>query len=282
MLKNLFFTAFFTLLCFSFLSAQTSKKSADTNWEILLIYGLENRQTVSGVSYEIRTYNYLTSGAEFNGPVSLEWIKDSGWELVSSDPVLYFKRRYNTQRTEKEIEWLKKEYEKNRSPIKPVSQNDLIDLDLVEYKQKSIDLGKSEKAKYENLLNQINEFPIKVISVETTSYDPKFSRVKAEIVLDATNVLVKDGKSYRSSEAEKYFQETSKKILEKLGLRIPSYISGLSWNISQGEVIPQKIGDFNRPVYGICLKISLILNLNNRQIIVSQGFIDTRVEKDKQ
>ncbi|HQU86513.1 MAG TPA: hypothetical protein PKY59_25505, partial [Pyrinomonadaceae bacterium] len=199
MLKNLLFAAFFTLLCFSFLSAQTSKKSDEINWEILLIYDLEKIQTDDRFPFEMRTYNYLTSGTVFYGPASLEWIKDSSWELVSSDSGLHFKRPYNKQRTDKEIEWLKKEYEKSYSASQIVPQSDLIDLDLVEYTQKAIDLGKSEKAKYENLLKQINEFPLKVISVETTSYDSTFSRVKAEIILDATNVLIKEGKNYRSS-----------------------------------------------------------------------------------
>ena len=283
MVKKSFAALFFMLLCFSFLFAQNTKKSNEINWELLEVSGQKYSNNF-GITKYYRTFNYLTSGISFIAQDSLEWMKDSNWELVSvygyeGGSSLFFKRIYDKQRTEKEIERLKKDFEKG-SPA--VANTGVIDLDLVEDDQKARELALSEKIKYANLLKQINGLPLKIVSLETTSDNPKVSKVAIELVLDATALLVKDGKSYRSSEAEKYFQETVRQILDKLNAQSnSSSTTGNSRIFSSGNLKPEKIGGFKNFYGDVNLKISVIVDLNGQQNIVSQGFVYSNLKKDK-
>ncbi|HQU82615.1 MAG TPA: hypothetical protein PKY59_05810, partial [Pyrinomonadaceae bacterium] len=67
----------------------------------------------------------------------------------------------------------------------------------------------------------------------------------------------------------------------KLNLQTSSPIAGESWGISQGKIVPLKVGTFNSfAFYSFYLKISVIVKLNNREIIVSQDNILAAVKKD--
>lgn len=277
MFRKTAITLFCFVLGFHVAFAQNANKQNVIQWEFLEVSGSVYSDYYLG-GKKNRNYNYLTSGESFRGLASLEWIKNSGWEMVTvvfygeSGSNFFFKRRYDKKRTDDEIKWLKNETEKETVVIKP---SVLIDLDEIEFKQKLADFNKNEEVRIRNALEQIKELPIKIISVSSKSRNPNESEVGAEIVLDATSVLLKDGKYYRASEAEKYYLEAAKRILDKTQVSLQSSLEGNSERISKGWYQLQTVGKFD--FYGgVNIKVSVIIIVNGQQNIVSQGVVNGR------
>ena len=260
MFKKWFIGLFLVALCASVSFSQNTKRQNETNWEYL---------SVGTYGGNYREYNYLTSGIFFSGPISIEWLKESGWEMVGvSECCFYFKRPYNKTRTEQEIERLKKEFNQKQT------ESDLIDLDAVEGKQNLDEFNKSEESNLRIALENIKIPALQIISVKSTSKVLNRKQVRAELVLDATSILLKDGK-YRSSEADKYYQEGVKQIIQSLQITPIGSNESHAKAISQGSYRPRKIGEFIFWTNGISLKVSVIINYKNKQIIVAQDAINT-------
>ncbi len=254
MFKKWFIGLFLVALCASVSFSQNTQKQNETNWEFLSMYA--------------GNCNYLTSNISLQCPSSWEWLKESAWEMVGvNECCVYFKRPYNKARTDKEIEWLKKKFNSQKQ-----NEFNLVDLDKSETKQKLDEFNRSEEVKLRNALEKVKEFPLRIITVESKARDLNQPSIAAEIVLDATSILLKNGK-YRSSEAEKYFNENTKRILEIIGLSVAYSYNGNALSISNGGFKPFKFGTFDNYYSGIHLKISVIVNYNNQQNIVAQNFI---------
>jgi hypothetical protein len=265
---------FLILLLTFFAFAAKSVKKTETNWEVLEISDVTDcRLDFEIVRRECRSYNYLTFGTTFKGLASLEWLKESGWELVgilsSADSAdkLYLKRRYDKLRTEKEIARLKNEFKTSQA------RSNLIDLDDSEFQQQIRQFKQEEIAKLKTALEQIGNPSLKIMGVESDALSVREQYLRAEIVLDGTSTLFKEGGTYRSSEADKYFQENGKQILEKINLSANAVLFSNAQRIAKGAFIPVKIGEFRLNYSGIALKISVVVNHNNQQIIVAQGWV---------
>ncbi len=276
----------FTILLFSSFSFAQGRRNTLTQWEYLEVSGTKYSSGYYQITRYYRDYNFLTSAANFAGQNSLEWIKDSGWELVGvvnngENPVsLFFKRPFNKTRTENEIARLKKNYEtESQMPVKQKSS--LIDLDEQEFQQKLADYNKSEEVNLTEALAQIKNFPLQIISVQSKSSRFDYENLSAEIVLDATSVLLKNGKSYRSSEAEKYYQDFVKQITENLRLMQVGSTNGIAQQISEGLFSLRPIGKTYGNNDQITIYISVIVNADNKQNIVAQGTINAHRTKEK-
>ena len=276
MLRKWFVGLFLIFLCLSFSNAQNSKKQNETPWEVLQVSAVINCGR-DGFKNDCREYSYLTSGILFKGQPSLEWMKESGWELVGVETYeqtpnpdrLYFKRRYDKARTEGEIERLKKEFENSESRTIDAG---LKDLDSIENKQKLDEFNKGEELKIKTALQQIKALPLKIIEIKSASTELKKPHVSVEIALDATSVLLKNGNEYRASEAEKYFVTARKQIIDELKLISSTPYGGNAESISKGSFRPA-IGNIpNSGIYELFLRISIIVNFQNKQNIVAQGW----------
>lgn len=283
MRKRWFVGLFLVFLCVAFTFAQNVKKPNEAQWEFLQISTVRNCGDIA-FRKTCRNYEYVTSGESFDAQSSLEWMKESGWELVGvamneNYQALFFKRLFNKPRTETEIEWLKKEFALSQ-PKSPVSG--LIDLDTIEGKQNLDAFNRSEESRIRTALEQISGLPIKIISVSSDAFSVKRPRVGAEIVLDATPVLLKEGNRYRSSDADKYFQDAVKLILEKL--QIMSTYTGESnaQKISNGSYKPVGIGKFGIDSPNLTIKLSVVVNYDNVQNIVAQNWIYGRWQNKPQ
>lgn len=279
-MRKWFIRLFLVFSLVSFSSAQNTKKQNQISWEYLEISVID--KYCGDPSYSCRHYYYFNSGIRLNGPVSTDWLNNTGWELtdnISNDGALsglLFKRIFNKGRTEKEIEWLSKELSKEIQTRKEKkSETPLIDLDTLEAKQNLADFNQAEEKKMRTALEQIKDFPLKIISVSSDALALKRSRVGAEIVLDGTFALLKEGNQYRSSETDKYFKEAVKQILDKIGASGTSYSAGNAAAISGGGFNP-KIGNFSVNMAGLTLKVSVTVNYLNQQIIVAQGWISSK------
>ena len=261
----------FSLAFFAF--AQKNIKQPETNWEILEISDITDCRTDFEFDRrECRNFGYLTYGTTFIGLASLEWLKESGWELAGvvnrpdSTDRLYFKRRYVRSRTEREIDRLKKEFEKSRR------LNNLTELDESEFQQEILQFKQNEIAKLRAALEQTGNPALKIISVESNARSAREPYLSAELLLDGTSVLLKNG-AYRASEADRYFKENVKQILEKIKVSSSPEPLSNARNISAGTFKPVKIGVFRTLSPGISIKISVIVNYDKRQNTVAQGWI---------
>ncbi|MCU0239389.1 MAG: hypothetical protein MUC29_08100 [Pyrinomonadaceae bacterium] len=285
MLRKSFSSLLLVIFLVSISYSQNSKKVTETKWEVLVIREIsEKRNSFTRKTLEYRNYQYLTSNVSFEGTASLEWLKDSSWELVGTTNYgennnytsLYFKRLYNKERTEKEIERLKKEFEKEANALKElIQENELTDLDMLEAKEKLKEYNKNQEIKLRNALEKVKNIPIEIISVKSQSRRLNEQSVGAEIVIDATPVLLKSDSSYRSTEAEKYAQETIKSILEQMQLSLPKEIRSNTDAIVKGVYKP-KLGDFSFSIINVNLMISFVIKANNKQNIVAQSYIQSK------
>jgi hypothetical protein len=285
MLRKSFSSLLLVFLLANFSFPQSSKKDNQTKWEVLVVGEISEKiDVLTRKSLKYRNYQYLTSNVSLEGTASLEWLKDSGWELVGTTNYgennnytsLYFKRIYNKERTEKEIERLKKDFEKETSFFKEsANENSLTDLDNLDIKQKLDEYNKSQELKLRNALGKVKNIPMEIISVKAQSRRLNEQSVGAEIVIDATSVLLKPDNNYRSTEADKYAQETIKSVLEQMQLSLPNDIRSTADSITKGVYKPL-IGEFSFSNINVTLKISFIVKANNKQNIVAQSYIRSK------
>ena len=275
MFRKTFITLFAIALFFGVSSAQNNKL---TQWEYLEVSGPKYSSDEDHTIKYYRDYNYLTSVTFFIGQNSLEWMKNSGWELVSvvnngESPVsMFFKRPFEKTRTDNEIARLKEGFESvNQVPQKP-AQSALVDLDEQEFQQKLADFNKRQETRLRTALEQVKNLPLKIISVQSKSSRLDGELSKAEIVLDATAVLLKDGKNYRSSEADKYYRDSVRRILDSIGVISNSNLDNTAKNISKGQP-PTPIGKFSYFGSEVAVYTSVIININGQQSIISQGMV---------
>lgn len=271
MLKNLLFATFFTLLFFSFSSAQNSE---EFSWEYLVVsignFGdkqdfnpadkyLGRRQGNVGFSQDKPTQN------EFDRLGTL------GWELVGILPMnsgeqsnigfakFIFKRRLNFQRSQYESEELKKLTQElnNKKPTEP----EFIDLDAVNAQSTQKEKERRANEKIEQTIRKIQGYSI--ISVKGTSWFPSQDdrRVTAEVVIDGTKELLKDRNKFRSSEVRNFIRQAASEIFKAAELK-PLY----------GNQEPfQEYYDSN--IKGVNIKLSVVVNYNGKTKTLAEGAV---------
>jgi hypothetical protein len=267
---------------FGVLYAQGKTERGIVLWEYLALTPVQTDYSNNNLGARVfRDYNYLTSEEFFRGPASLGWLKDSGWEMtgaVSSEQLnltyLYFKRPYNAARTKNEIEKLKKVFEDLLSAApKPAPLPLLIDLDGTDERQKTDEHDRADEARLRSGLEKVKDLPMTIFSVTGQGASPTVPHVGAEIVLDATGILLKNGNQYRASEVEKYAKDAAKLIADTARIKVGNTIEGRARAISYKSFTPVKIGTPFVAYDEIGIRISVVLNVKGNQLIVWQGWI---------
>ncbi len=122
--------------------------------------------------------------------------------------------------------------------------------------------NRQEEERLRNALSKINNSTTKVINVKGAAVELDKTSLAAEIVVDGTLILLKDGNKYRSSEAKSYWQEVVKQI---------SILPELKFNSSSQNFTRFQIGKFANRFGNISIGITVIVNHKNDQIVVAQG-----------
>jgi len=186
-----------------------------------------------------------------------------GWELVGvvgaigGDQELLFKRPFNPGQSKLEAAIIKKEgetllaaqnEEATMLAVKLKSKVDLVDLDALE-RAEAIDKNRrSQEDHLKKAISDFSEYPVTSVNVRSTADSPTGTEVRAEIVVDGSAVLLKDGNIYRKSEAKTLAEKVSKELALKAGVRNDSYrYSGVTLNVSikvtykgVSEIVAQK------------------------------------------
>jgi hypothetical protein len=265
------------LLAATSLQAQTAQR-----WEYLVLYftggagtaitavkdvpaaKLGDRQSYFGD----RMFRY--SDAPYPQAV-LDELGSAGWELVAATPTTeqhagnyVFKRpfdRARSQREAAEVQRLEKEASAAGTgtiPL-PVKKEPLIDLDRADVK--AADDAVAEKAKV-RLEQAIKESGLGTLVNIRTFYNNYSKETSAELTIDGSAVLLKDGNKYRASEAQKYVSEIATELFKKSGLQLGKgadryYFEGGGFN-QRGE---------------IQIVISVIVKYNGKNSQVGRGTI---------
>lgn len=249
-----------------------SAQSITKQWEYLEVSQIQSTSFDADgkrIYVNYRSYNFFNAGKTVSGTASLDWLGKSGWELVgaistgenNSDTKLVFKRIYNEQRSKREIEELEKTFKaQTKTPTA-----DLIDLDAQEARQKLDEFNRREEERLRAALSRINDVPVKIISVKSSAYTPNKTSLAAEIVVDGTSVLLKDGNKYRSSEAKNYLQQVGKQIVKLLELDADVFLQNYG-RFQIGEFSVSSQGEIN-------IGVSAVVNYQAKQNVVAQGVV---------
>lgn len=152
-----------------------------------------------------------------------------GWELVGVLPMnsgeqssinyakFIFKRRFDAARSQYEAEEQKRLLEelKNKSPQTRTSDVGFIELDQAEFTAKEKETSDKIRANFEQAVRSAN---IKA-DISRFEYNTRRKDIYAEITVDGSATLLKDGNKYRLSEAKVFLRQVADELFNKIGLK---------------------------------------------------------------
>lgn len=277
--KSFFLSFLIILICFSVLTAQTTV-TASAQWEYLVVaFGSNAGSTIITTEkdapkakvgfrqtyYGDKLVRYVDN---INQQAALDELGKAGWELVSvipnteapANPTFVFKRQFNSARTQKETDEVEKLEKDARAGIKPpVKRDPLIDLDRAEVKAADEAIADAAKARLEQAIKNAGLSSLVSVRTQYNSYNRD---TWAEVTIDGSAVLLKDGNKYRTSDAKKYAGELAAELFKKSGLQ---QVPGTDkYYFENGSV--DKRGE-------IVINLAVFIKHNGRDNVVTRGAI---------
>jgi hypothetical protein len=202
-----------------------------------------------------------------NYQAALDELGKTGWELVSVIPpagdqagTYIFKRQFDRGRSQRELAETAKLEQDARAGIKQtLAKEPLIDLDRADVKAADDAIANKAKEKLEEAIK--NAGLSSLVSV-STRYDRYSKETRAEVTIDGSGVLLKDGNKYRTSEAKKYVGQVAAELFRKSGLQ---QVPGTDKYYFENEGMDRR-GE-------IIVSLSVIIKYNGRENYVSRGII---------
>ena len=197
-----------------------------------------------------------------------------GWELVEILPVssndqpvsdlskFVFKRKSDPNRSLRESEELKNLLAEIKiTPPNVVKTTDLIELDRANYEARQNEAADTARLKLEQAVKNVKGFSI--VSVNSSAWFPNNNdrRVRAEVVIDASKDLLRNGNQYRASEADKFIRQAANEIYKAAQLK-PQYVNQEPF---------ATYSDANQR--GVIVKIIVVVGYNGTTKTVSEGFV---------
>ena len=190
-----------------------------------------------------------------------------GWELVGTDDRIgesgtaskyyIFKRYFDASRSQDEKDQQKRLVENlNSSNSK---ESEIVDLDKVEAVNKQTQINNEVAGKLEQKLKSIGK--VKIIDIKATaSISKNYKNVRAEIIVDGTQILLKDGNKFRSLEANNFIRQTAEDVYKAVGLQ-PRYANE---QFFENNVYNQN-GD------GTYIQIKVVINVGGKYTTLAEG-----------
>jgi hypothetical protein len=219
MRKSFFLSFLIILFCFSGLIAQ-APQPAQPQWEYLVVaFGgpagspiITTEKDAAPAKVGFRQVYYGDKLVRFTDNASsqaaLDELGKAGWE---------FKRQFNQARSQKEIaEVAKLEQDAKAGKKTVIRKEPLVDLDRAEVLAADDAVANRAKAKLEEAIKSAGLSSL--VSVRTR-YDSYSRETWAEVTVDGSGILLKDGNKFRTSEAKKYVGEIAAELFKKSGLQ---------------------------------------------------------------
>jgi len=183
--------------------------------------------------------------------LTVEWQMDTlgkfGWELVGivgaigGDQQMVFRRRYDPTQSRAEAALIREEGERllatQRQLASDLAQADFVDLDEVERIAAIAQTRQTEETRLRSAIDSLRNPAINNVKIVSTASAPNGSAVRAEVTVDGSVQLLREGNKYRSQEAQTLSNQIAAAIYSAAGL-ISEYGAASSSNLgySLGEV----------------------------------------------
>lgn len=158
-----------------------------------------------------------------------------GWELsglvgsIGGDQQMVFRRTFDPSQSEREAKLIREEGERLLAAQKEASarmvkaakepSTELVDLDAVEKAAATAETRRKEESRLKQAIETMKDYPIVDVNVRSLAFEPTDSRLTAEITLDGSAALLKDGNKYRSSEGQAIAKQVANAIYAAAGLK---------------------------------------------------------------
>lgn len=281
MRKSFFLSFLIILVCFSGLSAQAPQptQTVGPQWEYLVVaFGgpagspiITTEKDAVPAKVGFRQVYYGDKLVRFTDNASsqaaLDELGKAGWELVSvippteDRPVSYiFKRPFERVRSQKELaEVAKLEQDAKAGKKTVIRKEPLVDLDRADVLAADDAVASRAKARLEEAIKSAGLSSL--VSVRTR-YDSYSRETWAEVTVDGSGILLKDGNKFRTSEAKKYVSEIAAELFKKSGLQA---VPGTDkYYFENGNV--DKRGE-------IVVNLAVFIKYNGRENFVGRGAI---------
>lgn len=277
MRKCSFLSFLIILVCSSVFVAQPTPPPLmpTSQWEYLVIefsgggsylISTEKEPAVGKVGWREDNYgNRLVRYADNRSTQAvLDEMGKRGWELISVASAeiksFVFKRPFIATRSAKETAELEKLEQDVKAGIKPVVKKEpLVDLDRADARAADDALANQAKSKLEQAIRNAGLESLVSVKTQYSSYSRESW---AEVMIDGSAQLLKDGNKYRETEAKKYVNEVADKLFKNSGLQqVPGtdrYYFDIGGVSKRGEIV---------------INLSVFIKYNGRDSIVSRGAI---------
>lgn len=178
---------------------------------------------------EISALGKVTSQEAMAAEKNLDTLGKFGWELVGivgvigGDQQMVLKRVYDAEQSKTEANVIRAEGERllksQQDAAAELARAELIDLDALEKANAINDTRRTEEARLRTAIETVNNYPFTEIKVVSSASQPADSGLVAEVVLDGNARLLKEGKNYRTSEAEALAKEAALAIFNAASLK---------------------------------------------------------------
>lgn len=237
--------------------SQAASRASAKQWEYLVVsFGkayfsdpnLEPETKTAGLS---KLVSYSKVGiVSAQEALTVQWQMDTlgkfGWELIGivgvigGDQEMVFRRAYDPEQSKAEATLIREEGERlltaQREVASNLAQADFVDLDATERAAATAQTRQKEEARLRTAIESLNNPAIVGLRIVSTSPSPEGSAVIAEVTLDGSSQLLKEGNKYRSSEAQAMAKQLATAIYQAAGLN-SDYGSESSYlSYSLGEV----------------------------------------------
>lgn len=175
-----------------------------------------------------------------------------------------FKRRFDVLRSRREAD---EQQQRNDQVQATATQGkltkiELVDLDALEYTQKVEQVRRADEQKLRQALESVKNVRLKIDKLSSDSIPDRSFSVYAEVTIDGSADLLKNGNQYRISEAQKYLKEKAIDTFNQIGLR--------TFSVNDEPFINYQPSNRGNTT----IKVSLALNSQGTSRIVAQGFLN--------
>lgn len=229
---------------------------------LFLLFGSFN----SAAQIDNKQWEYLV--VYENGNVNFNELGQKSWELVgivaptisdgysSGTGKFIFKRPFDALRSKQEAELQRKNEEQLRQ-----QQVEFADLDAIEKQSSQKEDEEKAKIKIEQTIRGVKGLTI--LNIKPSAWFPSAEdrRVGAEVVIDGSKELLRDGGKYRSSEAGKFIRQAANEIYKAAQLK-PRYANQEMFTTN-----------YDSNAAGVNIKISVVINYKGTVKTLAEGMI---------
>jgi len=219
--------------------SQSVSRGTSRQWEYLVVsFGkayfsdpdLEPETKTAGLS-KLVSYSKLgvvSAQEALTVQSQMDTLGKFGWELIGivgaigGDQEMVFRRAYDPEQSKTKATLIREEGERllaaRREILADLEHADFVDLDATERAMAIAQTRQKEEARLRAIITALNNPAIVDTKIVSTAPTADSSGVMAEVTVDVSSQLLKEGNKYRSSEAQAMAKQIARTIFQAAGL----------------------------------------------------------------